>query len=326
MKKERLKRIVMKSRKLQVVVLPALGGKIASMRWLPRERELLQIPLTPYSLHNAALSFDESDASGFDECLPSVAECDIPLSGGWTHVPDHGDFWRAHWKCRKLGGSIRLEAKGVSLPLRFERALSLTSDIGRDNQGKDSESETLNVAYSLQNIGESQTEYIWSAHPSFAVDPGDHIVLPGSVTQIQLGGSTGHRLGRPGDIHHWPQTRLPGGKDIDLSITGAISDGIGDKLFAVAPLEGWAAIERPGCGVRIEVQFNPSQIPYLGLWLSFGGWPSNKMERQQCFALEPCTSPTDSLLEAIEKRWAKLIAVGETHSWRMQIRVSEIRR
>lgn len=324
MQHDSLERATIKSKRLHAVVLPALGGKIASLRWLPRNVELLQIPLAPYAQRTADMSFDEGDASGFDECLPSISECDVPTPHGSVHVPDHGDFWRLPWTFRRQDSSIWMEATGVSLPLRFERVLRLADSTGLSKVAKHSDPEALSIEYLVQNNGASPTQYIWSAHPLFTVDPGDRILLPESVTQVRVEGSARQRLGEPGGIIAWPRTKSRTGEDVDLSIAGKIEDEIGDKLYAIAPPEGWAAIERLGRGVRIEVRFDPTQVPYLGLWLCFGGWPEGKEVRQQCVAVEPCMAPVDSLAAAVEGRWAKRLGPGEMHRWRMQILVSNI--
>jgi galactose mutarotase-like enzyme len=56
-----------------LAILPKLGGKIASIRI--KGRELLQAPLAPYGPRTQTMPFDAGDASGWDECLPSVATC-----------------------------------------------------------------------------------------------------------------------------------------------------------------------------------------------------------------------------------------------------------
>src|SRR5271169_3614351 len=85
-------RLVLKTDTFVVDVLPALGGKIASMR--KNGIELLQQPLLPYGPRTLSTAFESSDASGFDECLPSVSACDINTPSGKVAIPDHGEFWR----------------------------------------------------------------------------------------------------------------------------------------------------------------------------------------------------------------------------------------
>lgn len=310
MNQQAIERLTLKTNTLAVEVLPALGGKISSLCSIGVE--LLQTPLLPYAARTLSMSFDESDASGIDECLPSVSACEIAGRSGTIAIPDHGEFWRLPCEVERRGlCEMRLTTTGSVLPLRLERTLTLYDD-------------TLRIEYKLGNVGDADVSYIWSAHPSFAVDPGDEIVLPRSVQQVCVEGSAHERLGVKGEVHRWPETELHSGEKVDLNRAGDVSDDIGDKLYAAAPKEGWAAIERIRAGLRVHVGFDPELSPYLGLWLCYGGWPEGQDRRQQCVALEPCTAPGDSLATALEKGWAKTLAPGESFTWWMTITVSEI--
>ena len=43
------------------------------------------------------------DASGWDECLPSVAACTVKTAGCRLDIPDHGDLWRVAWEAEEPG-------------------------------------------------------------------------------------------------------------------------------------------------------------------------------------------------------------------------------
>jgi galactose mutarotase-like enzyme len=305
--KEGLVRLNLKTDTLQATVMPELGGKVSSLQY--KGRELLQGPLRPYALRSAEMGFEESDASGFDECLPTVAECAIAGAG---RVPDHGEIWRLECEWEQKGErELRLSATGRVLPLRMERSLTL-------------EESALRIEYRVENVGEAETPYVWSAHPLFAVEEGDRIVLPERVKRVTVEGSAGARLGAKGAVVEWPMAQTAGGCETDLSRAGKVSDGVGDKVYVAGEVEGWAAIERRRAGVRVEVQFDASLTPYLGLWLCYGGWPEGQAASQQCVALEPCTAPADSLADALKKCWARVLAPGQTAKWQMTIAVSEI--
>jgi len=307
-------RLTMKANTLAVEVLPALGGKISSLRW--KDVELLQAPLRPYAPRTAEMGFEESDASGWDECLPSIARCAIAGSRGSVAIPDHGEFWRLPCEMEQRGEcEIRLTATGRVLPLRLERTLRL-------------EGETLRIDYRLENVGETEAPYLWSAHSLFDVDAGDAIVLPPSVRKVAVEHSIHGRLGAKGKVHSWPIAELRDGGGVNLSRAGDAGDDIGDKLYAASPVEGWAAIERRRAGLRVRVEFDRVSSPYLGLWLCYGGWPEDQTARQQCVALEPCTAPADSLAEAMEAAQARVLAPvlapGQSAFWWMTVTVSEI--
>jgi galactose mutarotase-like enzyme len=226
-------------------------------------------------------------------------------------IPDHGDFWRLPCAWEQNGQRLRFSATGKSLPLFFERVLHLEGD-------------TLRIEYMVRNDGDVPADYIWSAHPLFAVDEGDRILLPPSADRVSVENSGEGRLGEKGTMHSWPWSESSKGERVDLSLAGGLSDGVGDKLFAAAPPEGWAAVERKRHGLRIHVEFHAQELPFLGLWLCYGGWPPDRDCRQHCVAIEPCIADTDSLTEAIGKGRAKTLAPAQLHFWKMQIHIRDI--
>ena len=313
MESDNVVRAELKTDTLRVTVLPELGGKIASLIAVRAgtDVELLQQPLAAYGPRDLTMGFEESDASGFDECLPSVAACMVKTAAGEVGVPDHGDFWRLPCVWQQEDGKLTLAASGASLPLFFERELTV-------------EGSTLTIGYRLRNDGSEPVPYGWSAHPLFSVDAGDRIVIPGREIAFQVEGSAGNRLGARGARHSWPLAKLNGGAEADLSIAGAIGDGIGDKIYLEAPKEGWAAIERKQSGLRLTVKFDPAESPWLGMWICYGGWPESGTVRQQCVAIEPCTAPMDSLAEAAGQGWARTLQPGAESRWTMQITVGDV--
>lgn len=306
-----------------VAILPELGGKIASIR--VGDQELLQVPLCPIAPRTRSMSFEESDASGWDECLPSVAPCGIETESGFVAIPDHGDLWRVEWEeqgaglsdqgsegVEKRANALTLTGKCFSLPLELERRIEL-SETGRGWR--------LALHYELRNTGEHSVAWSWAAHPLFRAEEGDRILLPESVRTLRLEGSAGGRLGQSGDTVEWPIATLADGSQCNLSVAKDLDSGIGDKLFA-GPLqnsENWCVFDRASAGVRIRVEFDGIATPYLGLWICFGGWPERPGPKQVCVALEPSTAPVDSL--AISGPWTRTIAPGEVFSWPMQVEI-----
>jgi len=307
--------VVLEVSGLSLTVLPAIGGKIASIRI--GEKELLQAPLVPYALRSRTMAFDESDASGWDECLPSVAACSVDLADSTSQeIPDHGDLWRVRWQDVTNGGQVEWDSVlvgcGLSLPLKLERAMKL---IQTENGWR------LNLLYSLNNTGSIPLPWSWAAHPLFAVEAGDRIILPDSIDSLRLEGSGGNRLGKGGDHVLWPIAKLAEGGETDLSLAQSIESGIGDKLFAgpLSATENWCALERPSAGVTIRMSFNPVATPFLGLWICYGGWPDRPGAKQMGVALEPSTAPVDSL--AVTGPWSRTLAAGESFSWPMTVEI-----
>lgn len=304
-----------------VTLLPRFGGKIASIQ--VKGRELLQQPLAPIAPRTREMSFDSGDASGWDECLPSVAACRVEFSGGEPEIPDHGDLWRVEWeKSRDKGqgkrdNSLMLVGKCFSLPLELERTVSLEED----HRGY-----RLRLQYRLTNFGSAPAPWSWAAHPLFLAEEGDRIVLPESIRSLRVEGSGGGRLGKSGDTVSWPVARLASGGETDLSVALAGDSGVGDKLFtgALDAEENWCELVRPGAGVRIRVSFDTAATPYLGLWVCYGGWPEKDGPKQTCVAMEPATAPVDSL--AVPGPWSRLLRPRESYLWRMRVDIDPVDR
>lgn len=301
--------VVIQAGACSVTLLPQFGGKIASIRI--GNRELLQTPLAPISSRSRTMPFDQSDASGWDECLPSVAACTVQTEQGSIHVPDHGDLWRVQWE---PVSSSTLRGKCFSLPLSLDRAIML------DATGN---GWSLRLNYKLTNTGKHPAPWSWAAHPLFEVDAGDSIVLPHSITTVRVEGSAGHRLGKPSDTIPWPPVTLAQGVR-DLGVVQSPRSGIGDKLFAgpLASADNWCELHRPKAGLRIRVGFNSAMTPYLGLWLCYGGWPDRPGPKQNCVALEPATAPVDSLAQS--GPWSRALEPGHSASWPMSVEVEMI--
>jgi len=309
--------VLIQTENCSLVILPHLGGKIASIR--VNNHELLQAPLAPLAPRTHTMAFDEGDASGWDECLPSVAGCTVQTASGPAEVPDHGDLWRVEWQelaeeesedSGRDGTRVVLTAKCFSLPLELERILVL-SDTGKGAH--------LRLNYTLTNTSSQSVPWSWAVHPLFTAEPGDRVVLPSSIRTLRLEGSGKGRLGKAGDTVSWPLATLAAGGRTDLSLAEPPESEIGDKLFAgpLTTAENWCALERPKAGVRIKVGFDPAATPYLGLWICHGGWPDRPGPKQTCVALEPATAPVDSL--AVTGPWSRVLAPGESHSWPMTV-------
>jgi galactose mutarotase-like enzyme len=312
-----------------LTILPHLGGKIASVRAgsshvdssLEEACELLQLPLAPYAPRTRTMPFEESDASGWDECLPSVAACRVETAAGLASIPDHGDLWRVNW--RRIHGqlmessadSASFRAECFSLPLRLERSVTLTET---------AKGWKLRLEYKVTNTGAEAAPWSWSAHPLFAAEAGDRIVLPDSIREFHVESSGGDRLGKRGDLVSWPIATLADDSEVDLSLAQPPASAIADKLFA-GPLteqENWCALERPQAGVRIIVRFDPAATPYLGLWICYGGWPASPGPKQMCVAMEPSTAGADSLAE--KGPWSRVLGPGECFRWPLAVEIETL--
>lgn len=292
-----------------VNIFPRLGGKIASI--LVKGHELLQTPIHPYGPRNKTMGFNEGDASGWDECLPTVSGCTVPTANGPVDTTDHGDLWRVEWDLlAQTANSITLRGECFTLPLALERKLTLT----QTDKGY-----RIAVEYKLINIGSFETPWSWSAHPGYVAEEGDILQLPESIQSLLIWWTRNDRLDKTTGRAAWPIAKLAAGGVTDLSISQPEHSGVGDKLFAgpLTPAENWIALERPKAGVRLKVSFDPEKTPYLGIWICQDGYPEGYHVQQHCVAMEPCTAPADTLNS--QGPWSRTLAAGESYSWPMTL-------
>ena len=286
-----------------VTILPHLGGKISSI--LVKGNELLQAPLAPTVRAPAPWALTRATpAAGMSAC-PRWPAAPSQTANGPVDVPDHGDLWRVAWQVLDCAnGSITMRGECFSLPLELLRTVILT----RTEKGY-----RLHADYKVTNTGAAEAPWAWSAHPGYASEAGDRVLLPDSIRTLRLESSGGCRLGKGGDSVAWPIAKFVTGGETDLSVVTPAETGTGDKLFAgpLTAAENWCALERPSAGVRLRVSFDPSATPYLGLWICSGGWPDRPGTKQHCVALEPATAPVDSL--AITGPWSRTLAPGESY-------------
>jgi hypothetical protein len=113
------------------------------------------------------------------------------------------------------------------------------------------------------------------------------------------------------------------GTAIDLSTVGKRDGVTAHKLFARVGRSGWAGLYRKRTGQGLILRFDPSALPFLGLWICSGAWPDMGTEKQYTVALEPTTSNADSLASAEQHGTARSLAARRRCQWRLELRLLE---
>jgi galactose mutarotase-like enzyme len=218
---------------ISVEVVPALGGKIVSLKRVGG-REWMWQPGAERKLFRNAPSdaFEKSTLTGWDECLPTIAPC----TWKGRALPDHGEVWARPWTvAHRDDQSLTMAIDLPVSPFRFTRTLRV-------------EGSSLTASYTLENRGAADEAYLWAVHPLFRIEEGDRIELPASTRKL---------LGEPA----WLKT-------LDLSSVPARCA----KLFASPLEEGRAAAVNDRTGERLAITWDVRENDVLGLWLTRGGW------------------------------------------------------
>jgi galactose mutarotase-like enzyme len=249
--------------------------------------------------------FQDGPCAGIEECLPTVGASGPETDGG--PAPDHGDFWQLAWVVDDAGTrQIRLHADGFSRTLRFTKQLSLDGS-------------ELQIRYSVENTGGVAQSFLYACHPLFAVDPGDRILLPSDVRSLSLDYSRDNRLGMRGQKIPWPTSPA----EAHLHLAKPPGAGTADMLYTTRLQERRCGVYRSLHRQSLLVTFDTALLPFLGIWLCYSGWPGGAGMQQYAVALEPTTSPHNTLKAAQEDNDAVLLEPGEISSWKICFRVED---
>lgn len=299
----------------RVVIIPALGGKIASMEMAGREWLWTSDVIAPQAPIDGASYVETADSGGYDECFPTVAACTLPaISGRYAALslpnaysglalPDHGELWSQSttFDVRTLdeGTYAACGWVGKRMPYRFARAIYVTTD-------------RVEMQYAVTNDGLDRLPFLWSAHPLLPLTKNTKLEFPEGA-RVRVWAQHGIELGGPGAEHRWPRA-VAAGKNHDFRIPDQIARKYACKLF-VDMGTGRAAIEEAGS--RLEVSFDTASVTHFGLWLNRGGWsPFARGKSYYNLAFEPCIGAPDSLTEALGQwRSASWLEPGQTREW-----------
>ena len=288
---------------LALVILPDLGGKIVSLTDAAGHEWLWRNPHLPWRRPGPETSFvREGDLGGWDECFPTVAEGVYPIEP-WRGTPlrDHGEIWGARCDVRWTGGRLQLWAEGTHFPYTFIRTLMLHAH-----------EPVLDLTYQVTNRSDTPLAYLWCAHPLLAITPGMAIELP-----------TGSPVRRYGDGPLPERFAWPLANDLDAGQVPSASVGWASKLFVGPLTAGWAALHDPMQGRRLRFEFDPRQVPYIGLWLNYGGWSGAGTAPYFNLGLEPASGAPDDLDNALgDWQAVSMLPAHATQTWHLRLRVT----
>jgi len=277
---------------LNLEILPSIGGKISSLFDRTRREEWLWT--NPWLLLREPF-YGESyvrclDFGGWDEIFPSVDPCRIAIPGGEGEVPDHGDLVQMPWRVVANGvDHLEMEVKGRSLPFIFRRRLEL---IGQ----------RVRCLYSLENRASFSFPWLWCAHPLVPLDECLGLQAGGPFRVLYASGAAADLQGRKVDWNQLPPR----------------SERWAAKLFSDEGGVGAARL-RKGNGSTMTLEWNPAEIPFLGLWVNNGGWSGCGSEPYFNLGIEPATLPIDNISSV---KNPPRLQPGEIRRWSLEIHLS----
>ncbi|MCX6150926.1 MAG: DUF5107 domain-containing protein [Ignavibacteriales bacterium] len=305
--KDGLTNIVLQNEFIKIVVLPEIGGKMIELKNKITSTQFLLEPQNgknKYERIEYGDDFSKFDISGFDECFPNISKSTIKLEDNVeVELPDHGELWSRPWNFRIEDDSIILSISGIKLCYQMEKRISI-------NKNK------IVIDYLLENTSKQNIPYLWSSHPLLKVEPGAKIILPSSVKDVFLNWASDKEIGNFGDIIPYPYLT---NKRIDYSEVQNQGFGKAVKLFSSNLDNGYCALFLPAKNESLVFQFDEKVIPYLGIWLCYGGWPENAKKKHLTVALEPTSGFPDALDEAINRNTCQWLKPFAQNNWQLNM-------
>ncbi|HEX5691477.1 MAG TPA: hypothetical protein VFX76_15800, partial [Roseiflexaceae bacterium] len=256
-----------------------------------------------------------ADTGGWDECFPSVAQCTY-LSPPWAGaaIQDHGELWSQPAKLEVIeeGNSVALSTRwqGIALPYQFERTVRLAAD-----------SANLRVEYGVSNQSDAPIQFIWSAHPLLAIEPGMQLEVSPEARFNCCASIPSGLLNERSGIRY-PLVVQAGARRFDLERLPDASAGIALKLWSDPLHDGWATLRASDGALRMR--WDAAHLPQIAFWMNLGGGAFDGGEPYYNLGLEPCIGAQDSLADAVEHfNLFATLPPREARAWWLEVELEQ---
>lgn len=271
---------------LRVELLPQLGNMISSICHKAKDFEFVFQPSREFIQPPAYGSdFSTGPRAGVLDCIPTIDPCYYEITG--KDLVDHGDVWALAWQEEVNEQEQEAWVSLPSMPLEFRRKTSL-------------EDRQIRLTYTVKNLDDRSHYYLWTFHGLNNFNDNTRLDFPEQLTNY---------INVQNDDAFF-----------DLHELGTFGKGSTFKWYFTDPIEdGWASLSYPDVGLRYTVDFNPSENPYLGIWITTGGY-----QGEQNIGIEPCNGFYDSLEKARAQEKVKEIKAGAIDYWTVTLSIDEI--
>jgi galactose mutarotase-like enzyme len=286
--------VLLSSDTSSAVILPKRGGKIASFYNKKKNFEFLfQNPKSGYTDAAIGDSFEDFEACGFDDAFPTLIPETVMIDGNPVHYPDHGEIWSAPFDLTMHGEKAILNYQSNLLGYTYQKQFQLSD-------------QTLHGSWRIENQSDIAFPYLWAFHCLSVYRKNMQILFPKGTEKI-MNGLHSKRLGNPGAIYTFPED-TPFGIGYDFTRVPQPESESYEKYFVWGKVrEGRIGYRFPDEQTAIQIQYDPQIFPYLGFWVTAGGFRGD----YNC-ALEPMTSFYDSVANAEKSATLRFLNPGES--------------
>lgn len=294
--------VQLENEKLRIIVLPGLGGKIASLYLKSKDFELIfQNKEENYREPKLYSDFGSFDGSGFDDAFPSINASLVKVGGTNVKYPDHGEIWNSNFSYNINGEKLELCLNSSILSYCYKKVISLKGD-------------RVIIEYKISNIGKLAFPCIWTAHYLVNCEEKMVLLFPEDTCRI-MNVTESSYLGNINKIHPYPITKSIKGENYSLDRIYPQSYNKCEKYYVYGDLKkGECGIYYPHKDIRYKLYFDQYILPYLGFWVTEGGFRGD----YNC-ALEPSNGFYDGIDIAAKEVKLFSLGSGKTLKFNMEI-------
>jgi hypothetical protein len=284
--------LVLENSCVRATIIPSLGGRVWELTDRVRDRQWIwHREDVPLSVAAAGSSYDDVWAGGWEELFPN----DAPGAFEGRTLPDHGEWWGTAWTVIEAS-----EGEEAVVRLTAEMHVRKASCVKEFRLAADSD--TIHVSYRIESRESDAFHFLFKQHLPIAITPACELTLPGGrVTAVDP--AFGTMLPGPGPFE-WP---LAQSSDLDhLDLRRMPSPGADREFIYVNELpDNWCGVDDMNHGASIRMRFDRWLMPFVWLFLSYGGW-------RNCYTavLEPCTNMPKDLTEAVRNGQSARLEAG----------------
>lgn len=287
---------------LSAIVIPELGGKIASIFRKDKEFELLfQNKEQVYKTPKVYASFEDFDAAGFDDAFPTIDKSNVLINGRNVVYPDHGEIWSAKFDYKLEDKKVVLEYKSTILDYIYKKSIYL-------------QSHKLIVEYNIENYGKFEFPCIWAMHCLINCEKDMKLLFPKGTDKV-VNVHESKYLGKVSQVHPYPVTRDKAGNFIHLDRIRDSYANNEEKYYVKGRVkEGSCGAYYPSKDVTYNVYFDKEKLPYVGFWVTEGGFRGD----YNC-ALETTNGYYDSIDMATKEEKIMVLKPQERLEFKIEI-------
>lgn len=286
--------IILENEHLRAVIITKLGGRVWTLEDRVRGRQWIWhrkgVPLIG---HAPGAVYDDVWAGGWEELFPN----DAAGTFEGRDLPDHGEWWTMAFGAASetSGAAATVSLSAMSRIIRAEctKVFSLPHDAS-----------ALTVSYRIRSLESEPFHFLFKQHLPIHITPACQLILPGGRAE-EVDQSFGSIMRGAGPCQ-WPGTKDVNGRIVDLRLIPPASSHAREFLYVRDLPAHWCGVDDMGHGASIRMEFEGRQVPFVWLFLSYGGWCDTYTA-----VLEPCTNLPKDLGQAVRLGQSARLAPGD---------------